>query len=73
MKKGTTRKGNPCMKHYQGMKQIKKYAKRGEIRSAIFQSGAVYSRLLDDTSLTNSERNYLQNRFYQIEEYYGLR
>lgn len=73
MKKGITRKGNPCMKHYQGMKHIKRYAKEGEIKSAIFQSGAVYARLLDDLLLTDNERNHLINKFYQIEKQYKLR
>lgn len=72
MLKGYTRKGNPCMKHYQGMKHIKKYAKEGDIKKAIFQTGAVFARLLDDNSLTLEEKNKLKNKLYIIEVKYNL-
>ena len=72
MEKGYTRKGNPCMKHYQGMKHIKRYAKGGDIKKAIFQAGAVFARLLDDDSLTLEEKKKLENKFYRIETKYNL-
>lgn len=72
MIKGYTRKGNPCMKHYQEMKHIKRYAKGGEIKKAIFQAGAVFARLLDDNSLTLEERNKIKNKLYIIEINYKL-
>lgn len=71
--KGYTRKGNPCMRHYQGLKFIKKYAKEGNIRNAIFQAGAIYTRIIDDVILTEKERSKLLNRYYIIEKIYNLR
>lgn len=72
MTKGYTRKGNPCMKHYQGIKHIKRYAKGGDTKKAIFQAGAVFARLLDDNSLTLEEKNKLKNKFYEVENKYKL-
>ena len=71
--KGYTRKGNPCMRHYQGLKFIKKYAKEGNVKGAIFQAGATYVRIIDDSTLTKEERNKLLNKYYAIEEYCNLR
>lgn len=73
MEKGYVRKRNPCMRHYQGLKFIKKYAKEGNTRGAIFQAGAVYARIIDDSILTEEEKNKLLNKYYTIEEYYNLR
>lgn len=70
--KGYTRPGNPCMKHYQGMKYIKRYAKEGNLYKAIFQSGAVFSRILHDTTLTKEERERLLTKFHSIEHQYKL-
>lgn len=70
--KGHTRPGNPCMKHYQGMKHIKRYAKEGNLYKAIFQSGAVFSRILYDTTLTKEERERLFTKFHSIEHQYKL-
>ena len=70
--KGYTRSGNPCMKHYQGMKHIKRYAKEGNLYKAIFQSGAVFSRILHDTTLTKEERERLLTKFHSIEHQYKL-
>lgn len=70
--KGYTRPDNPCMKHYQGMKHIKRYAKEGNLYKAIFQSGAVFSRILYDTSLTKEERERLLTKFHSIEHQYKL-
>ena len=61
------------MRHYQGLKFIKKYAKEKNIRSALFQAGAVYGRIIDDLILTKEEKNKLLNRYYAIEKYYNLR
>lgn len=69
---GYTRPGNPCMKHYQGMKHIKRYAKEGNLYKAIFQSGAVFSRILHDTALTKEERERLLTKFHSIEHQYKL-
>lgn len=70
--KGYNRPGNPCMKHYQGMKHIKRYAKEGNLYKALFQSGAVFSRILYDTSLTKEERERLLTKFHSIEHQYKL-
>lgn len=70
--KGYNRPGNPCMKHYQGMKHIKRYAKEGNLYKALFQSGAVFSRILYDTTLIKEERERLLAKFHSIEHQYKL-
>lgn len=70
--KGYTRPGNPCMRHYQGIKWIKRYVKNGNLYAAIFQSGAVFGRIIDDTSLTKSEREKLLSKFHAVERQCGL-
>lgn len=73
MKKGHTRKGNPCMRHYQGLKRLKDNIKAGkDIRAICFQDGIVLVRILDDENLTEQERTKLLNRYHDIQVRYDL-